>query len=135
MKKIGIDLKIEVNPPSTHRQMMATSKLNFFRGSWMADYPDAENYLSLFYSKNFCPNGPNYTHFYNEEYDRLYEFSISETDVKKRIQIYQRLNKILSEEMPVIPLYYDQIIRFTHNNISGFTVNAQNNLDLTRVKK
>ena len=36
--------------------------------------------------------------------------------------------------MPVIPLYYDQIIRFTHNNISGFTVNAQNNLDLTRVK-
>ncbi|MAO70955.1 MAG: ABC transporter substrate-binding protein [Flavobacteriales bacterium] len=135
LKKIGIDLKIEVNPPSTHRQKMATSKLNFFRGSWMADYPDAENYLSLFYSKNFCPNGPNYTHFYNEEYDRLYEFSISETDVKKRIQIYQRLNKILSEEMPVIPLYYDQIIRFSHNNISGFTVNAQNNLDLTRVKK
>ena len=67
LKKIGIDLKIEVNPPSTHSKMMATSKLNFFRGSWMADYPDAENYLSLFYSKNFCPEGPNYTHFYNEE--------------------------------------------------------------------
>ena len=114
---------------------MATSKLNFFRGSWIADYPDAENYLSLFYSKNFCPEGPNYTHFYSEEYDRLYKLSISESDINKRIQIYQRLNKILSEEMPVIPLYYDQIIRFTHNNILGFTVNAQNNLDLTRVKK
>ena len=135
LKKIGIELKIEVNPPSTHRQMVATSKLNFFRGSWMADYPDAENYLSLFYSKNFCPNGPNYTHFNNKDYDRLYELSLAESDATNRIKIYKRLNKILSEEMPVIPLYYDQIVRFTHNNITGFSVNAQNNLDLTRVKK
>ena len=125
LKKIGIDLIIEVNPPSTHRLNDGYFKIKFFRGSWIVDYPDAENYLSLFYSKNFCPEGPNYTHFYSEEYDRLYELSISESDINKRIQIYQRLNKILSEEMPVIPLYYDQIIRFTHNNILGFTVNPQ----------
>ena len=51
--EIGLNVKVEVNPPSTHRQMVATSKLSFFRGSWIADYPDAENYLSLFYSNNF----------------------------------------------------------------------------------
>ena len=50
------------------------------------DYPDSENYLSLFYSKNFTPNGPNYTHFSNEEFDRLYELSTQESDVKKELK-------------------------------------------------
>ena len=35
LKKIGIELKIDVNTPSSHRQMVATSKLNFFRGGWI----------------------------------------------------------------------------------------------------
>jgi peptide/nickel transport system substrate-binding protein len=44
LQDIGLKVRVEVNPPSTHRQMVATSKLNFFRGSLIADYPDAENY-------------------------------------------------------------------------------------------
>ena len=135
MKKIGIELDIEVNPPSTHRQMVATSKLDFFRGSWMADYPDAENYLSLFYSGNFCPDGPNYTHFHNEEFDILYEKSVKETNLEKRIEMYQKLDEIIMRNMAIIPLYYDQIIRFTHKNISGFKSNAQNNLNLIYLNK
>ena len=135
VKKIGIELKIEVNPPSTHRQMVATSKLDFFRGSWMADYPDAENYLSLFYSGNFCPDGPNYTHFHNEEFDILYEKSVKETNIEKRIEMYQKLDGIIMQNMAIIPLYYDQIIRFTNKNISGFTTNAQNSLNLIYLKK
>ena len=57
--------------------MVATSRLPFFRGSWIADYPDAENYLSLFYSNNFSLNRPNYTPFSNAEFDHLYELSLS----------------------------------------------------------
>ena len=48
-------------------------KLSIFRGSWVADYPDAENYLFIFHSKNFSPNGPNYTHYKNDEFDALFE--------------------------------------------------------------
>jgi len=135
LKEIGINLKVEVNPPSTHREMVATSKLSFFRGSWMADYPDAENYLSLFYSKNFCPKGPNYTHFNNEDFDKLYEKAILETDEEKRMILYQELDQIIMNNAVIIPLYYDQVLRFTHKKISNFHSNAQNTLDLTRVIK
>ena len=135
LKEIGINLKIEVNPPYTHREMVATSKLSFFRGSWIADYPDAENYLSLFYSKNFCPNGPNYTHFNNSEFDRVYENSILETDVDKRRLLYQKLDQIIMDNAIIVPLYYDQVLRFSHKNINGFYSNAQNSLDLTKVVK
>lgn len=132
---IGLKVKVEVNPPSTHRQMVATSKLSFFRGSWIADYPDAENYLSLFYSNNFCPNGPNYTHFNNITYDKLYEQALSEINDSLRAKIYQKMDRIIIDNAVVVPLYYDRVLRFTSNMISGFNSNPMNLLDLKRVKK
>ena len=111
------------------------AKLNFFRASWIADYPDAENYLSMFYSRNFCPDGPNYTHFSNAEFDRLYEQSLQEIDVDKRYELYKKMDELIMEEAPVVILYYDQVLRFTQNNIKGLGSNAVNLLDLRRVKK
>jgi len=135
LQDIGLNVRVAVNPPSTHRQMVATSKLNFFRGSWIADYPDAENYLSLFYSKNFCPNGPNYTHFENEAFDALYEKALSETNPKTRYAYYQQMDKLIIDNAIVVPLYYDRVLRFTQNNISGFESNAMNLLNLKSVRK
>ena len=135
LEDIGLNVRVEVNPPSTHRQMVATSKLDFFRGSWIADYPDAENYLSLFYSKNFCPDGPNYTHFSDDRFDSLYELSLSETDLNKRYDFYNQMDQLLMDNAVIIPLYYDRVLRFSNNNISGFEGNAMNTLDLKRVKK
>jgi len=62
LQKVGLDIKIDVMPPSTLRQKKSSGDLDAFRASWIADYPDAENYLSLFYSKNFTPNGPSSNH-------------------------------------------------------------------------
>ena len=135
LQDIGLSVKVEVSPASTHRQMVATSKLNFFRGSWIADYPDAENYLSLFYSKNFCPNGPNYTHFKNKEFDLLYDKSLSETNIKTRHSYYQKMDSLIIEGAVIVPLYYDRVLRFSNKNISGFESNAMNLLDLKRVSK
>jgi peptide/nickel transport system substrate-binding protein len=135
LAEIGLNVRVEVNPPSTHRQMVATSKLNFFRGSWIADYPDAENYLSLFYSKNFCPDGPNYTHFKNSSFDVLYEKALSVTDNERRNLLYQQMDQMLVNNAVIVPLYYDRVLRFTAKNISGFDSNAMNLLDLKRVQK
>ena len=135
LSKLGLNINMEVNPPSTHRQMVATSKINFFRGSWIADYPDAENYLSLFYSKNFSPNGPNYTHFNNKEFDYLYENSLSIIDDKKRYLNYHKMDSIIIDNAVIVPLYYDMVLRFSNKNINNFDCNPMNLLDLKRVIK
>ena len=135
LQKVGLNIRLELNPPSTHRQKVATSKLTFFRGSWIADYPDAENYLSLFYSNNFCPGGPNYTHFSSKEFDQLYESSLSEKDIKKRYNLYNKMDQIIIENAVVVPLYYDQVLRFSQKNISGLNSNSMNLLDLKTVRK
>ncbi len=135
LAEIGVKVRVEVSPPSTHRQMVATSKLTFFRGSWIADYADAENYLALFYSKNFCPNGPNYTHFKNTEFDNLYEKASQETNDSIRHELYIEMDELIIQEAAIVPLYYDRVLRFTQPNISGFNSNAMNLLDLKRVRK
>ena len=135
LQNIGLKVKIDVIPPSSLRQGKATGKFSIFRASWIADYPDAENYLSLFYSKNFTPNGPNYTHFKNIEFDVLYEKSISIVNSSERFSLYQKMDSILIEEAPVIPLYYDQVIRFSQKNIRGLGINPLDMLDLRTVIK
>ena len=132
--EIGIPVKVEILPGPTHRELVARSKLNFFRKSWIADYPDAENYLALFYSKNFTPHGPNYTHFKSVEFDRLYEMAQSETNDSIRHNYYQQMDKIVIEEAPIIPLYYDEVVRLTGKNIKNLGINPVNLLTLKEVK-
>lgn len=132
---LGIKVKLDVNPPAALRENMAQGKSEWFRGSWIADYPEAENYLSLFYSPNRSPKGSNYTAFSSKEYDRLYEKARGETDLEKRIKLYEQMNAILLEEAPIVVLYYDQVLRFTQKNISGLEPNPMNHLVLKYVKK
>jgi len=133
--EIGISIKINVNPPASLKELKAQAKLQFFRASWIADYADAENYLSLFYSKNFCPKGPNYTHFSNNEFDKLYEDAQLQVNDSLRYIQYRKMSNLIMEESPVIILYYDRVLRFMQNNIYGLESNAMNLLTLKNVKK
>ena len=135
LRKIGIKVKIEVMPTANHRNDVRNGKSMFFRKSWIADYAEAENFLSLFYSPNFAPNGSNYTHFKNVEFDRLYEMAMVSGNVFEREVLYSKMDSIISEEAPVIPLFYDEVIRFVRKDISGLNSNAMNLLDLKRVRK
>jgi peptide/nickel transport system substrate-binding protein len=135
LSEIGIRIKLEVNQGATHREMVARQQLAFFRGSWIADYPDAENYLSLFYSANKAPAGPNYTHFSMAEYDKLYEMASSTTSDSIRYKLYRSMDRLIVEKAPVVVLYYDQVIRFYSKKVSGLGRNGMNLLSIKRVKK
>ncbi len=135
LEKLGIAVTIDVMPPSTLRQMKSTGELDIFRASWIADYPDAENYLSLFYSPNFAPNGPNYMHFKNQIFDSLYVKSLSVSNIEERKLLYTKMDSIVVEEAPVVPLFYDMAVRFVNKKVSGLGINPQNFLVLKKVKK
>lgn len=135
LEKLGINVTIDVMPPSTLRQMRSSGELDIFRGSWIADYPDAENYLSLFYSQNFTPNGPNYMHFKDEVYDSLYIKSLSVSNIEERKLLYTKMDSIIVAEAPIVPLFYDMAVRFVNKKVSGLGINPQNFLILKKVKK
>jgi len=132
LEKIGMIIKVEITQPSILREWMSQGKIDFFRGSWLADYPDAENYFTVFYSKNTAP--PNYTRFANSSFDKWYEQSLNTTDDAARFALYHQLDSLIVAEAPVVPLYYDEVLRFSQKNVSGLTPNALNLLHLKRVR-
>ncbi len=132
---LGLDIRINVSPPAAIKEMKAQAKLPFFRASWIADYPDAENYLSLFYSRNFSPAGPNYTHYSNSAFDKLYESSLAIINDSTRYEAYRAMDEMIMEEAAVIILFYDEVLRFISLDVEGLGSNPINLLDLTHVKK
>lgn len=132
LEEIGIPIEVEIIQKSLLLEQTAQSQALFFRGSWIADYPDAENYLSVFYSKNPAP--PNYTRYRNPAFDALYEKALKETRDSIRFIEYRRMDSILIQDAPIVPLWYDEVIHFVQPAIDDFHPNAQNLLELRRVR-
>jgi oligopeptide transport system substrate-binding protein len=100
--------------------------------SWIADYPDAENFLSVFYSKNPAP--PNYTRYRNPVFDRLYEQSLVETVDSVKNGLYRQMDQLVMEDAPVVPLWYDEVIHLVNPRVKGLEPNSLNLLELRRVQ-
>ncbi len=129
---LGIKVSIEMTETALLRERMRNGQAPFFRASWIADYPDAESFLTCFYSKNAAP--PNYTQFQNETFDRYYEKSLRETDTERRYALYREMEKIVIEEAPIILLFYDETAQFAHQRVRGLSRNAINLLSLKKVR-
>jgi len=134
LASIGIQMKIDVATGASFRNRVASSALTFFRGSWIADYPDAENFLLLFTTDNFSPAGPNYTHFSDPLYDSLYYSSIKTMNNKDRYRVYREMDSLLLDKAAFVPLYYDESARFTNPRVSDLGSNPMNLLVLKNVK-
>lgn len=131
----NIKLNISIEKPSVLRQAVNNCEYTFFKKNWVADYADEENFMSLFYSKNFSPLGVNFFHFKNEAFDRAYEKALTVNDPKEKIKLYQYMDSIIVEEAPVIPLFYDEVVRLVRHNITGLSTNPMNLLNLKQVRK
>ncbi len=133
LQNIGITIEIEEVQKANLIERATKSDVMFFRGSWIADYPDAENYLAMFYSKNPAP--PNYTRYKSATFDKLYEAALIETNDAVRARMYQDLDNMIIEHAATVPLWYDMSIHLLQPNIQGFNANALNMLELKHVRK
>ncbi len=132
LQQSGFKIQVEAVQKSLLLEQTAKSEALFFRGSWIADYPDAENYLSVFYSLNPAP--PNYTRYKNSAFDILYEKALGEKNDSVRFDLYQRADQLMMNDAPVVPLWYDILLRLVHPYVKNFTPNSLNLLELRKVR-
>jgi peptide/nickel transport system substrate-binding protein len=134
LEEIGIKVQVDITQKSLLLEETARSQALFFRGSWIGDYPDAENYLSVFYSENPAP--PNYTRYRNPKFDLLYKKSLMENNDSTRYTLYREMDQLMIDDAPIVPLWYDQVIHLVNPAVSGFEANGLNLLELrhTRIR-
>jgi peptide/nickel transport system substrate-binding protein len=139
-ENIGVNVTIEPLQLDVLIERFANGETDFTRTSWIADFPDASNFLWLFYGKNVPddPNArslPNFSRYKNPIFDDYLEKGMSAIDPEEQMKYYNMCDSILVADAAFLPLYHDQYIRLVQNNIVGFPINAMEYRDLTRVFK
>lgn len=111
----GEDLKLELKPVEptafTAKQKDRESDLQMFIGGWCADYPDPQNWLSVYFegSTTFADR----IGFKDEEFDKLIAQADVELDPAKRAELYQQAQDRLVDANPVA---------FFWNNVNAYLV-------------
>ena len=133
LSKVGIKVGLQVVEWAQHLESIDGGEPVFYRLGWIADYPDPENFLSLLWSKNFSPNGPNYSRYSNPEYDRLFEEALKTTDPKQQIALYQQAEEIAVSEAPWLFLFYTVRHRIMQPYVRNLVYNHQELIFCTHV--
>jgi len=89
--------------------------------------PDIFRYA--FHSKAVSPEGANRGHYNNPQVDRLIEQAEREADMDKRAQLYRTLLTILHDDLPYIPLWYEEHFSIVRQDIKGYQLTADGNYD------
>ena len=98
--KLGIKVKVNLNNAPRFYQKLRNGQMQTFRLSWIGDYPDAENFLQLFYSGN--AGGANRAGFCDAVFDRMFEKILPMGDSPERTALYEQMARYLVEQSPWI---------------------------------
>jgi len=111
--EIGVVLKPSYNNWPAFLDKMNRRQIQLFQLGWVADYPDAENFLQLFYSKNMSP-GPNHANYSNPEFDQLYEQVRVMPESPARTALYEQMAALIVEDCPWLFLYQPMSYGLVH---------------------
>ena len=130
---LNVDLNIILCSISEREKAIASGKAKIWRSGWIADYPDAENFLSLFYSGNIKENNSevNAFKFRNAAFDALFEKAIMEKDESKRNDLFVQCDQMIIDEAAVMPIMTDDFMIMVNARVRDFKTNSMENLDFS----
>ena len=136
----GVQLKPDLTDGPTFVKNVEGSNFQMASYNWLADYPDAEDFYQLLYSKNAAP-GPGLSSFSNAAYDKAYEASRFMADGAERLRHFKVMNEIVKEEVPLVISRNSVRFGLTQKWLSNFKRNLLTSelpyldIDMARKKK
>lgn len=124
LAEIGVNMEVIVNTFPNYLEKEKQGNLQFFFGGWNADFPDAENFLFLLYSKNISP-GPNASNYVNPAFDRLYEKMASMTPSKERDALIKQAEDIAFNDGVWSMMFYPVSYAMNHSWLKNFRPESQ----------
>lgn len=100
--ELGIDIKLENQEWKVYLDNMQHEFYQICRAGLIMEPYDPSQFLRVFTSDS----GFNRTGWKNAEYDKLYEKVMNSNDQSERLAMMQRMEQILTDEMPILPIYY-----------------------------
>lgn len=116
--RCGIELVAEYHSWPSFLEKVSKRRSQLFRIGWVGDYPDAENFLQLFYGPSASP-GPNRCNYNNPEFDKLFREAMASNQAR-RLELYGEMQKIIKEDCPWIFLGYSTALSLVAPTVEGY---------------
>jgi oligopeptide transport system substrate-binding protein len=131
MLEENLNIQVEITRMSfaQHTEAVEAAKVNFYRMGWVADYPDPENFLTLFDGKWFEPDLSVKTYinsyrYKSDAYDAAFHGALASTNEVERNDLYAQADQIAINDAVVLPIFYDKDYRLLQPNVRNFYQNA-----------
>ncbi|ACF15073.1 extracellular solute-binding protein family 5 [Chloroherpeton thalassium ATCC 35110] len=137
-ENLNIEVALSIVEWSQHLESQERSKAPFFRAGWVADYPEPENFLNLFYGKLVpkkldARSYPNTTRLESAVFDSLYEKALSTVNDSVRYALYQKAEQAAVAEAPMIFIFYDLDERLLNKDVRDYPINPMDRRDYKTV--
>ncbi|TXH29219.1 MAG: ABC transporter substrate-binding protein [Elusimicrobia bacterium] len=134
-RNLGVQTVVSVLPAEQHFVRVERAQAQFWREGWVADHPDPENFLALFYGRNAPsdttePSFLNSTRYRNQEFDRLFQAAQSTIEPEERMRLLAHCERILMEDAVVLPLYHERMVRVLQPWVRDLPINGMDFLQL-----
>lgn len=134
MLSTNLGIKIGMKPLewAIHLDRVDNGQAPFYRLGWIADYPDAESFLNLFYGANVPESGPspiNSTRYNNPQFDTLFARALRIIDDAERNAMYRQAEQVAIDDAPVLLLFHDMDYRLVQPHVKGYSSNAMDRRD------
>jgi oligopeptide transport system substrate-binding protein len=116
-ENLGVEVEIEVVEFDTFLDDLWEGRFQAFEIAWLADYPDAENFLDLLFHSESVENHTGYSSPY---VDQLLEEARVESDFDSRLAVYQEVEQAIVQDAPFLPLWFGRSYYLVKPYVGGF---------------
>ena len=117
--KVGLQLEAKFMTWDAYLRAVSEGRTMLFMMGWVGDYPDAENFMQLFITKNFAP-GANHCKYSNPVVDNAYEMAMSAKTVEERHKWWAVAQEAVREDCPWIFLHYPKSYSIVSARVEGY---------------
>ena len=117
---LNINVELDNQEWKVYLDTMHNLQHDIGRTGWIADYVEPSNFTTVL----FPGGGNNYTGWASEEYRAILDETTATTDLQKRYALFEKANKLISDEMPIIPLFYYSDLNLVHTSVKGWYDNV-----------
>ncbi len=135
-KNLNVNLKIRLCSIQERNEAIHSGKAKIWRAGWIADYPDPENFLCLFYGGNISENDGSVVNdfkFSNKDFDKLFEKALRELDNDKRNELMVKCDQLVIDHAAVMPILTDDFIVMVNVRVKDLKTNPLQALDFSKI--
>jgi oligopeptide transport system substrate-binding protein len=130
---LNIQLKVKLCTIKERNTEILSGRAKLWKGGWVADYPDPENFLCLFYSPNIDEKGGaiNNFKFRNTEFDTYFQKALKELNNDKRNEYLAKCDQLVIDHAAAVPILTDDLIIMLNVRVRDFKTNNLQAMDFS----